>query len=364
MRRGWRRLPGLAGAAFLWCLWPLACLAHLMPQGKGTLNLVGAQAYVVLSIPAQALAIDANCDGRLQAAEWTPQAQARAAEQFRRQVHLDSAQGRAEWAEVLPNLSLSGHEDGSPDLVFMAVARWHRAPHAFTLALDWPQALAPTPLAVRATVTEGAQTVYAEVGLLGEQARAHEFRAPPSRVLARFAEQGLRHVLGGADHVLFLLTLLLAHPGWRRWLWLLSLFTVGHGVSYGLAGWGWVSVPAVIVEPLIAASIVAMALLHWRRVPLSLRLSSALVLALGGLHGLGFASAMGMQTLHPGHPAWSLLGFNLGVEAGQALVALGLGLLGLLAARVPAWAGRWQRACTAAAGFMGLWWLFERTVLA
>lgn len=353
----------LLGLALLVGLWPTAGLAHLMPQGKGTLNLVGVQAHVVLSIPARALAIDANRDGRLQDHEWTHQAHASAAEQFRRQVRVDSPQGRAEWGEVLANLSLSGHEDGSPDLLFMAVARWPQAPTSFTLALDWPAALA-TPLAVRATAMEGARTVYAEIGLLSLEASAHEFRAPPARVLARFAEQGLRHVLGGADHVLFLLTLLLANPGWRRWLLLLSLFTVGHGISYGLAGWGWARVTASIVEPLIAASIVVMALLQWRRVPLGRWTSSVLVLGLGGLHGLGFASAMGMQMLHPAHPVWSLLGFNLGVEAGQALVALGLGLLGVLAARVPAWAGRWQRACTAAAGFMGLWWLVERAVLA
>lgn len=75
----------------------------------------------------------------------------------------------------------------------------------------------------------------------------------------RFVSLGLEHILLGVDHVLFLVLLLLGAQGWHSVVWLATSFTVAHSVTLALAVLGWVDVPAEIVEPLIALSIVYVA---------------------------------------------------------------------------------------------------------
>jgi hypothetical protein len=134
--------------------------------------------------------------------------------------------------------------------------------------------------------------------------------------------------------VLFLLTVIVAGLGWRYWLWVLTSFTIAHSLTLVAGLLGWVQVPASIVEPLIAASIVWMAALNLRRayrvrthatdtahtaMP-SLKLQVGTVFACGLLHGLGFASSMDGMGLHGTHLIASLVGFNVGIELGQVAV--------------------------------------------
>jgi hypothetical protein len=53
-----------------------------------------------------------------------------------------------------------------------------------------------------------------------------------------FVVEGWRHIVQGHDHLVFLMTLLAVSIVWRRWLWVLTAFTVAHGVTYGLATLG------------------------------------------------------------------------------------------------------------------------------
>ena len=152
--------------------------------------------------------------------------------------------------------------------------------------------------------------------------------------LVDYVPIGFRHIVPmGADHLLFILGLYLFGGGWRALFWQVSVFTVAHSVTLGLGLAGWVSLPSRWVEPLIAASIVCIALenIGWRLISrrsailtartqvLSIRRLS-IIFGFGLLHGLGFAEMLSAFGLPSGAFLAALLGFNLGVEAGQLVV--------------------------------------------
>jgi hypothetical protein len=173
----------------------------------------------------------------------------------------------------------------------------------------------------------------------------------------RFVELGLEHILLGWDHVLFLIILLLGARGLREVLELATAFTVAHSVTLGLAIFGVVNVPGAIVEPLIAASIVYVAIENVLGVESRRRLF--VVFAFGLLHGLGFAGAV---TFADGTPLLgALIGFNIGIELGQAaIIAVVFPLL--LAVRRLEWSRHAHAAAGSAAAAMGLFWLSQRVL--
>lgn len=139
-------------------------------------------------------------------------------------------------------------------------------------------------------------------------------------VFANFLEVGFTHIVPkGLDHVLFVVGLFLLSIRISALLWQVTAFTVAHTVTLGLGMAGIVQLSPSIVEPLIAASIVYVAVenvltdrLHrWRPV---------VVFGFGLLHGLGFASVLREIGSAPGQFLVSLVGFNLGVELGQLAV--------------------------------------------
>ena len=130
----------------------------------------------------------------------------------------------------------------------------------------------------------------------------------------RFVEKGVEHIVLGWDHVVFLIILLLGASKLRDVIELATAFTVAHSVTLALAILGVVNVPGEIVEPLIAASIVFVAVMQV--LGIETRKKLLVVFAFGLLHGLGFAGAV---TFPNGTPILSaLIGFNLGIELGQA----------------------------------------------
>jgi hypothetical protein len=142
------------------------------------------------------------------------------------------------------------------------------------------------------------------------------------RVARDFFVDGVRHILGGIDHLLFLLCLVL--PIRRPWplVGAVTAFTVAHSVTLGAAALGWV--PSVLwfpslVESLIAASIVFLAIENVLRTSFDARYLAAFVFGLA--HGFGFASAL-RESLQfaQGQQLVAIATFNLGVEAGQLLV--------------------------------------------
>lgn len=171
---------------------------------------------------------------------------------------------------------------------------------------------------------------------------------------------GFSHILPlGWDHVLFVAGLTLGARGqWRRLLLELSTFTLAHTVTLGLGAAGWVVVPGTIVEPLIALSIIYVAAMNLR---LEARSHQRLAVAFGfGLvHGQGFAGVLRQFDLSGSNFLTALLGFNVGVELGQAAAA---GALLVLLTAVPSASRRsWVVTPVSLATItVGVYWLLQR----
>lgn len=173
------------------------------------------------------------------------------------------------------------------------------------------------------------------VALPGSEAAATH--GPASHGFFGFVAEGARHIAIGADHILFLVTLLMVAV-WRRdgagwaprerarsaWLEtskLVTAFTVSHSLTLALAASGVLAPPSRWIESLIAASVLLAAIDNLR--PLVSAPRWVMVAIFGLVHGFGFAGPLQDLGLQRGNLAVPLLGFNLGVELGQlALVAV------------------------------------------
>lgn len=144
---------------------------------------------------------------------------------------------------------------------------------------------------------------------------------------------GFDHILPkGLDHILFVLGLFFLSIHIAPLVWQVSAFTLAHTVTLALGALGLVSVPAAIVEPLIAASIVYVAVenIFFHRLS---RWRPMVIFGFGLLHGLGFASVLGEFGLPPGQFVPALIGFNIGVELGQlTVIALAVIMMSLAVA--------------------------------
>ncbi|MEM8766409.1 MAG: HupE/UreJ family protein [Pseudomonadota bacterium] len=176
---------------------------------------------------------------------------------------------------------------------------------------------------------------------------------------------GFQHILPlGLDHVLFVLGLFFLGGGVRQLVALVSCFTVAHSLTLALATFRIVDLPAELVEPLIAASIVYVGLERLLVTDsgalVRQKLRYGVVFSFGLLHGLGFARVLGEVGLPDGQFLLSLLAFNVGVELGQLFVLL-LAFLcfGFFQNR------SWYASCIATPGAtvvagVGLYWLIQR----
>jgi hypothetical protein len=200
-------------------------------------------------------------------------------------------------------------------------------------------------------VTFGAESREAEVTLAGPAATAHAGAAG-------FFALGVHHILGGWDHLLFLLALVLRGGAPLSLLRIVTAFTVAHSVTLALAGLHVVSLPGRLVEPVIALSITFVALENLTGPPPgSHRWIVSFVFGL--VHGFGFASALGPLDLPRFRLAGALLAFNLGVEAGQVAV-IALALPGLLWVERHRWEPRFVQVASIVLALAGLAWFVER----
>ncbi len=143
-----------------------------------------------------------------------------------------------------------------------------------------------------------------------------------------FVFLGIEHIASGADHIAFIICLVLGlaltrRREWKTLLITITAFTLGHSITLISATLGWVGSPGW-VEPVIALSIAASAafnLFKQRITRLQSPLfSAALAASFGMVHGLGFSGAMTEAQLPDGALLWALAGFNIGVEIGQLLI--------------------------------------------
>ena len=190
-----------------------------------------------------------------------------------------------------------------------------------------------------------------------------------------FLREGIRHILTGYDHVLFLLCLLLPSvmrrtpEGWRPVerlsqavlpvVGIVSAFTVAHSITLALAALKLVSLPPSFIEPAIAVTIILAALDNvWPIFPVR---RVIVTFFFGLIHGFGFAGVLAELNLPTSAFAWALLQFNLGLELGQLLIVVTVTAALFLLRQRPHYRSWVIRGGSFAAILVGVLWLIERT---
>ncbi len=196
------------------------------------------------------------------------------------------------------------------------------------------------------------------------------FRADSWAGLAEIAiaylQIGIEHILLGVDHLLFVLGLIWIAQG--RWMLIktVTAFTVAHSVTLGAVTFGYVGVPEIFVNAMIALSIVfiGVEVIHAHRgeSTLTLRHPWAVSFFFGLLHGFGFANALVALGLPEDALPVALVAFNLGVEIGQlAFVLAVVALAWAYRVMLVSWPG-WARLVPAyGIGALGAFWFLDRT---
>ncbi len=197
-----------------------------------------------------------------------------------------------------------------------------------------------------------------------------EIAAAQSRwqVVGTYAVQGIRHILFGADHLLFVLGLLLIVKD--RWMLLktVTAFTVAHSITLAVATLGYAEAPALPLNAAIALSILFLGpeiVRTWRgETSFTIRHPWVVAFAFGLLHGFGFASALTSAGLPKAEVPLALVSFNVGVELGQlAFVAVVVAMeraFRVLEFRWP----RWVEALPGyTVGTLGAYWTVQRVAV-
>jgi hydrogenase/urease accessory protein HupE len=184
-------------------------------------------------------------------------------------------------------------------------------------------------------------------------------------VMRTFIPSGVHHIWIGADHLLFLFGLILLGGGWRRLTLIVTAFTVGHSITLSLAALDVVNLPARLVEPAIALSIIVVGVDNLlQRKGESRDLRAAVAAVFGLVHGFGFANVLKEFGLPQEALGWSLFSFNVGVELGQlAVVLVVASLLAWLRRQRPSAIPRIETIGSIAVIAGGAYWFVERVFL-
>jgi hydrogenase/urease accessory protein HupE len=188
--------------------------------------------------------------------------------------------------------------------------------------------------------------------------------APVSHPFSEFLVMGIKHILTGYDHLLFLFALLIGCKRVSSFVKVITAFTIAHSISLALATLGWVEISSRVVEPLIAATIIYVALENLLR-PQAVSHRAFLTFAFGLVHGFGFASAlreMGVGS-NGSAVALPLLAFNSGVEIGQLMVAAVILPIIWSVKDKPQFVLRWAPACSVLVALAGGFWFVQRVWL-
>ena len=210
---------------------------------------------------------------------------------------------------------------GNPELLRTSELTFSAALPTGTTAVDFGWTAALGAIVLRQMDVPEPYDGYLDNGATsGPIALAGGDRATGWQTFVNYIPVGFDHILPkGLDHILFVLGLFFLAAQAGPLVLQISLFTLAHTITLALAALGYVSIPGEIVEPLIAASIVFVAVenIFTRQVS---RWRPYVIFGFGLLHGLGFASVLGEFGLPQETFVAALIGFNVGVEAGQLAV--------------------------------------------
>jgi hydrogenase/urease accessory protein HupE len=180
-----------------------------------------------------------------------------------------------------------------------------------------------------------------------------------------FLSLGVKHILTGYDHLLFLFGLLIMARGFFFSLSIITSFTIAHSATLAVATLQLVQIPSRIVEPLIAASIVFVGVENLFRGEI-LKSRRPVTVGFGLIHGFGFASALTESGVgsSAGGVVLPLFSFNLGVELGQIMIAVAVLPIIWKLRENPMFITRWAPTCSAIVVVLGSFWFVQRVWMA
>jgi len=184
-------------------------------------------------------------------------------------------------------------------------------------------------------------------------------------IIRDFVGIGFTHILGGLDHILFVITLLLAFVSFREVLKLTAAFTIAHSITLILAAGNIFTLPSYIVEPLIALSIAYLAIttifFAKNKILTSTKAKLFTVFGFGLFHGLGFAGILREISIPGQGFLTSLVSFNIGIELGQiAIILIALPVIYLL--RNKKWYPVFIKVIAIIVSCVAIFWFFQRIV--
>jgi hypothetical protein len=273
---------------------------------------------------------------------------------------------RADEAAIAPELvSVTIPDVGDPDVPRASVLTFRAAlpAGATAVTVGWDAAFGG--LLLRQTGVPAPFTGLLEGGALSDPIPlAGGGAAGGWETFFDYIPVGFDHIVPkGLDHILFVLGLFFLSTRMGPLLWQVSAFTVAHTITLALAALNIVRIPGEIVEPLIAASIVFVAVENIFTQGLS-RWRPVVVFVFGLLHGLGFASVLADFGLPEDNFIPALLGFNVGVEVGQlTVIAVAFLLVGYWFGQKDWYRSRIAIPASALIAIVGAYWFVERVFL-
>ncbi len=180
-----------------------------------------------------------------------------------------------------------------------------------------------------------------------------------------YLKLGYKHIVPlGVDHILFVISIFLLNPKLKIVIWQATAFTIAHSITLGLAMYQIITPPAYIIEPIIALSIMFVAIENI----ITDKLKPAriiIVFVFGLIHGMGFASALTELGLPKNQFFTSLITFNIGVELGQiTIILLAWFLIGKWFSHKLWYRKRIVIPISLVIAIIGLYWTVERTFFA
>jgi hypothetical protein len=331
--------------------WAVSAAAHVTSTGLATLNVDSDK--LVYRLTVVATEVD-DQGGRLlvAAADGDRAAAERVAGFLRDYARFSIADEPCQPGRI----TLRGSTAGDGKVVLEMALSCAKSAGMLAIRDDWPEVLGAhfqTVLSVRVPGRPSAEFVFLE----DRRSATLDLAAPDTSWLG-FVAMGVEHIVGGIDHLLFLAALLALARGLWPTVKIVTAFTVAHSVTLSLAALGLVNVPAAIVEPLIAASIVWVAVENLVA-PAGAGRRWIIAAVFGLVHGLGFASALTELDLSREALLRALIGFNVGVELGQ-LAFVAVFLPPFIWASRPGLLPRLPQLLSLVVALLGAVWLVER----